>query len=204
MATDDDDIDRYPLFLQRTSATATVHCQFCCYGALVAPPHPQDEDEHGGDEENELNGDDDDDDDDDCGRRWWQRQRRRRRGRDDDAGSDEDDDEEKQICKLLPVLSPFPAAFSEGSGITFAMFEEKINSPEVREYFSAMGLDIWDAWTFFKLLDVDGGGEIEVEEFLMGCLRLRGQASAMDIQRIIHEQPLGRNWLIRSQGKFHT
>mmetsp|Transcript_47564 Transcript_47564/g.106820 ORF Transcript_47564/g.106820 Transcript_47564/m.106820 type:complete len:647 (+) Transcript_47564:23-1963(+) len=86
------------------------------------------------------------------------------------------------------------------SGITFAMFEEKINSPEVREYFSAMGLDIWDAWTFFKLLDVDGGGEIEVEEFLMGCLRLRGQASAMDIQRIIHEQ----NWLIRSQGKFHT
>ncbi|OLP95766.1 hypothetical protein AK812_SmicGene22078 [Symbiodinium microadriaticum] len=175
MATDDDDIDRYPLFLQRTSATATVHCQFCCYGALVAPPHPQDEDEHGGDEENELNGDDDDDDDDDCGRRWWQRQRRRRRGRDDDAGSDEDDDEEKQICKLLPVLSPFPAAFSEGSGITFAMFEEKINSPEVREYFSAMGLDILAAF-----------------------------ASAMDIQRIIHEQPLGRNWLIRSQGKFHT
>ncbi|CAE7729046.1 CACNA1G [Symbiodinium pilosum] len=91
-------------------------------------------------------------------------------------------------------------AADETSGITFAMFEEKINSPEVREYFSAMGLDIWDAWTFFKLLDVDGGGEIEVEEFLMGCLRLRGQASAMDIQRIIHEQ----NWLIRSQGKFHT
>jgi len=102
--------------------------------------------------------------------------------------------------KVGQLFNQLGAADSEGSGITLAMFEEKINSPEVREYFSAMGLDIWDAWTFFKLLDVDGGGEIEVEEFLMGCLRLRGQASAMDIQRIIHEQ----NWLIRSQGKFHT
>ena len=26
------------------------------------------------------------------------------------------------------------------------------------------GLDVWDAWSFFKLLDEDGGGEVEVEE----------------------------------------
>ena len=25
------------------------------------------------------------------------------------------------------------------------------------------GLDVWDAWSFFKLLDEDGGGEVEVE-----------------------------------------
>ena len=29
----------------------------------------------------------------------------------------------------------------------------------MREYFASLGLDIWDAWAFFKLLDVDGGGE---------------------------------------------
>ena len=28
---------------------------------------------------------------------------------------------------------------------------------------------VWDAWTFFKLLDMDSGGAVEVEEFLMGC-----------------------------------
>ena len=33
------------------------------------------------------------------------------------------------------------------------------NPFEVHEYFQSLGLDIWDAWTFFKLLDADGGGE---------------------------------------------
>ena len=29
--------------------------------------------------------------------------------------------------------------------ITFAMFEEKINSPAVKAYFEVLGLDVWDA-----------------------------------------------------------
>ena len=35
--------------------------------------------------------------------------------------------------------------------ITYNMFEEKINSPAVREYFESLGLDVWDAWTFQAL-----------------------------------------------------
>ena len=54
------------------------------------------------------------------------------------------------------------------------MLEEKLDAPEVREYFETLGLDVWDAWTFFKLLDLDagihpmgggwygGGGQVEV------------------------------------------
>ena len=80
--------------------------------------------------------------------------------------------------------------------ITYTMFEEKINSPAVREYFESLGLDVWDAWTFFKLLDQDAGGAIEIEEFLMGCLRLRGQARAMELAKIIQDQ----SWLIKNQG----
>ena len=41
--------------------------------------------------------------------------------------------------------------------------EEKIGCPAVREYFESLGLDIWDAWTFFKLLDLDAGGAVEAE-----------------------------------------
>ena len=29
---------------------------------------------------------------------------------------------------------------------------------------ASQGLDVWDAWSFFKLLDTDGGGSIELEE----------------------------------------
>ena len=42
------------------------------------------------------------------------------------------------------------------------------------------------------------GGAVEVEEFLLGCLRLRGHARAMDIAKLTYDQA----WLIKSQGKF--
>ena len=42
------------------------------------------------------------------------------------------------------------------------------------------------------------GGAIEMEEFLLGCLRLRGQARALDIAKLMYDQ----NWLVQSQGKF--
>ncbi|CAJ1400977.1 unnamed protein product [Effrenium voratum] len=79
--------------------------------------------------------------------------------------------------------------------ITFQMFQERIMSEEVKTYFESIDLDVWDAWTFFKLLDMDSGGAVEVEEFLMGCLRLRGNAKAMDIAKLCHDQ----TWLIREQ-----
>ena len=33
-------------------------------------------------------------------------------------------------------------------------------------YFEVLGLDVDDAWSFFKQLDLDEGGELEIEEFL--------------------------------------
>ena len=46
--------------------------------------------------------------------------------------------------------------------------------------------------------ETTAGGAVEVEEFLLGCLRLRGQARAMDIAKLSFDQ----HWLIKSQGKF--
>ena len=34
----------------------------------------------------------------------------------------------------------------------------------------------------------------------MGCLRLRGQATAMDVAKVMNDI----TWLIKSQGQFHT
>eukprot|EP00439_Symbiodinium_sp_Y106_P053568 s540_g7.t1 len=97
-------------------------------------------------------------------------------------------DKEKHVGKVRELFSKFGAA-SEG-GITFAMLQERLGDPAVREYLETLGLDISDAWSFFKLLDMDGGGSVEIEEFLMGCLRLRGAARAIDVSKIIHDQRL--------------
>ncbi|CAE7711824.1 unnamed protein product, partial [Symbiodinium pilosum] len=85
---------------------------------------------------------------------------------------------EKHVRKIQELFGRLGA--TDGGVITLQMFEENINSDAVSSYFEALGLDVWDAWAFFKLLDSDGGGSVDVEEFFMGCLRFRGQAKAMD------------------------
>lgn len=65
------------------------------------------------------------------------------------------DDKEAHLEKIKALFSQM--AYNEEGGITFAMFEEKINSAAVKEYFATLGLDVWDAWSFFKLLDADAG-----------------------------------------------
>lgn len=104
---------------------------------------------------------------------------------------------EQHLTKISTLFQKFGA---EGGVITFEQFQKNLKAAEVREYFQTLGLDVWDAWSFFKLLDEDGGGEVEIEEFLMGCLRLRGQATAMDVGKIINDQ----TWQIKNQGKFQA
>jgi len=72
--------------------------------------------------------------------------------------------------------------------ITFQEFEEHAKDAKVQTYFESLELDVNDAWDFFKLLDQDGGAAIEIEEFLMGCLRLRGEARALDTAKLLHSQ----------------
>lgn len=53
---------------------------------------------------------------------------------------------------------------------------------------------------FFKLLDADGGGFVEPEEFFRGCLKFRGHARAIEVGKVLQDQ----QWLIRSQSKFQA
>lgn len=106
------------------------------------------------------------------------------------------DNKESHLKKIRALF--FKLGADDTGVVTFDMLQEQFSTPAVREYFESLGLDVSDAWSFFKLLDVDGGGAVEIEEFLLGCLRLRGQARAMDIAKLMFDQ----NWLIKSQGKF--
>ena len=47
----------------------------------------------------------------------------------------------------------------EAGLITFEMLKDNFKKADVSEYFESLGLDVSDAWTFFKLLDLDRGGE---------------------------------------------
>ena len=77
------------------------------------------------------------------------------------------DNKETHLNKLRAVFSSLGA--TETGAITYAMFEDKINTPEVKGYLETLGLDVWDAWTFFKLLAPTRHEHVEHEEgFLFG------------------------------------
>eukprot|EP00931_Biecheleriopsis_adriatica_P096910 TRINITY_DN7063_c0_g1_i1.p1 TRINITY_DN7063_c0_g1~~TRINITY_DN7063_c0_g1_i1.p1 ORF type:complete len:658 (-),score=146.83 TRINITY_DN7063_c0_g1_i1:145-2118(-) len=97
------------------------------------------------------------------------------------------------------VRSLFKDLDDDDSGfISLAELEENMHKKSVQTYFEALELNVSDAWNFFKLLDTDGGSAIEIEEFLFGCLRLRGEAKALELAKLQIDQ----QWMSKTMGKF--
>merc|ERR1712039_663522 len=59
---------------------------------------------------------------------------------------------------------------------------------EMRSYFEFLDIDAAEAQGLFDLLDADLSGDVSIEEFVNGCLRLKGEATAVDVVTLIHEQ----------------
>jgi len=65
--------------------------------------------------------------------------------------------------------------------LTLEQFKSHLELAEVQALFSFLGLEVWDAVRLFEALDVDGSDELEIDEFVMGCMQLRGLAKNVDI-----------------------
>jgi len=57
----------------------------------------------------------------------------------------------------------------------------------LRLYLEALEINILDARVLFRLLDHDESGEIDIDEFCEGCLRLKGEAKSFDIHCLLFE-----------------
>eukprot|EP00971_Amphidinium_carterae_P048680 959613-Amphidinium_carterae.1 len=56
----------------------------------------------------------------------------------------------------------------------------------MEQCFKAMDIDPSEARGIFTLLDTEDRGEIDCQEFVAGCLRLRGQARAIDLATLMY------------------
>merc|ERR1712032_262363 len=76
-------------------------------------------------------------------------------------------------------------------GLTRSMswgdFEDQLKCPQMQDYFKAIDVDPCEAKGVFKLLDLDDSGSIDAEEFISGCVRLRGPAKALELAVLQHE-----------------
>jgi len=69
--------------------------------------------------------------------------------------------------------------------LSWEEFKKQLEDPKTQSYFQALELDVSQAPVLFDLLDADGSGAVTVEEFVEGCVRLRGQARSIDVNKVM-------------------
>lgn len=81
-----------------------------------------------------------------------------------------------------------------GGTLTLDEFEKQIQDENILSYLSSMGLDIDQVRTLLTLLDRDQNGEVDIEEFITGCLRLKGGAKSLDMAVLQYQL----EWVVNS------
>lgn len=72
-------------------------------------------------------------------------------------------------------------------GISWPSFKSKMNDEDMRIYFHEINVDPSEAKTLFELLDQDGSGSVDAGELVDGLMRLRGNATALDLASYANE-----------------
>jgi len=71
--------------------------------------------------------------------------------------------------------------------ISYGELELLLARDDMQAYLSHLDITVESTWNMFKLLDTDGSGELSIEEFVDGLLRLKGQAKTIDLVGISYD-----------------
>jgi len=70
----------------------------------------------------------------------------------------------------------------DGVTLSLSDFTSQLKNDDVRVIFARLGIDVTDAESFFHCLDVDGSEALEIDEFVMGCLRFKGSRNSFHLE----------------------
>lgn len=106
--------------------------------------------------------------------------------KDEDAVVKNELRQDKEYC--LKMQRIFKDADTDGDGqLSWSEFEEYLSNGQTAAYFSAAGLDASIARALFVLLDVDDTDRVGIDEFVGGCMRLKGTARSIDVNMLLYE-----------------
>jgi Ca2+-binding EF-hand superfamily protein len=106
-------------------------------------------------------------------------------------------EEESSYLNQIRVI--FARSDTDGSGkMTETELQELMTQEDFKEQMECLGIHSTEAHGLFKLLDDDGSGSVSIDEFLSGCIRLKGTAKAVDMITLLFET----NKLNRKVGKI--
>lgn len=94
----------------------------------------------------------------------------------------------KQNSCILGLRELFMEADEDASGtLSWHEFKTHVKDERVLAYLNSLELDGSQVQSLFELLDVDSSGSVAIDEFVSGCMRLRGTAKSIDICALLYE-----------------
>jgi len=75
----------------------------------------------------------------------------------------------------------------EGTGeISYQKFCEHVTSPTIQAFAESLEIDVTDAKQFFCILSDQGRRCVDIETFVVGCIKLKGMAKSMDMMDLLY------------------
>mmetsp|Transcript_19132 Transcript_19132/g.47830 ORF Transcript_19132/g.47830 Transcript_19132/m.47830 type:complete len:481 (+) Transcript_19132:751-2193(+) len=103
--------------------------------------------------------------------------------------------QEDRKTALQHIRAAFEQMDEDGSGsLSVDELKRAMENPEVATRLKMIDFPLDDPERVFNLIDVDGEGELLIDAFIKGCMRLSGQAQSKDILEVlIAASSLGRD-----------
>jgi len=95
-------------------------------------------------------------------------------------------EESKQERLVNNIRQLFLSGDRDHTGsISWEEFRGQLQNPLMEEFFKQIDLDPAQAKDFYDWLDITGQGEVNLDDFVMGCLRMFGSAKSLDLAMLM-------------------
>jgi len=90
---------------------------------------------------------------------------------------------------VAKIQGLFTKMDDDGSGdVSYAEFERHLSDEEMVAFCSSLEIDATDVAQFFNILSAGGTRSVDVETFVIGCIKLKGVAKSMDLMDLAIRQ----------------
>merc|ERR1712060_326211 len=83
----------------------------------------------------------------------------------------------------------FNSIDENGDGmITYDQFARSANDPDVLAFAESLEIELFDLKQFFNVLSANNKRPVNLENFVIGCIKLKGMAKSMDLMDLMYAQ----------------
>jgi len=115
------------------------------------------------------------------------------------ASADKDIATLKQTQQRIAHMEQLTDVFNEVEGqdglLSISVLEQALEESKLGAFMESLGISTDDVWTLFMLIDVDDSGMVDLEEFVSGCMHLRGPAKSLQVAKMSYENKLTRQYI---------